>query len=166
MARMHTALLMGNAFLGSMLPFHPDPVEAQMRDVTETVQAEFRSVAVHVQSAAEAVPAERFDFRPTDDVRSFAEIVAHLVDSHRYYCAHAGGDGVGWTDAVERAAPDRVTLLRLYRDSVRECADAARGRGARMAPLVENLGHTSLHYGNLVTYLRLMGITPPSSGGG
>jgi hypothetical protein len=34
---------------------------------------------------------------------------------------------------------------------------------ARVAPLIANYGHASLHYGNMITYLRMTGIKPPSS---
>lgn len=33
----------------------------------------------------------------------------------------------------------------------------------QIAPLIENIGHSNLHYGNAITYMRMMGLVPPSS---
>ncbi len=42
------------------------------------------------------------------------------------------------------------------------CEAAYAGTG-EVALLVENLGHTNLHYGNVITYIRMLGLVPPSS---
>ena len=33
----------------------------------------------------------------------------------------------------------------------------------QIGPLTENFGHTNLHYGNMITYIRMLGLKPPSS---
>jgi len=38
--------------------------------------------------------------------------------------------------------------------------------GSKLWALNYNLTHDSEHYGNIVTYLRIKGLTPPSSQGG
>ena len=119
--------------------------------------AAFDQVSGWVLAAAGVVPDDELDFRPVSGVRTFRQVLAHLVDSYRYYCDAPAP----WSDATERASPDRDALLAGLRDATRSCREAyARGGSG---PLLENLTHTHLHYGNLVTYLRITGRVPPSS---
>jgi len=123
----------------------------------------FTDLSGWVTTSAELVPADRYTYKPSPTVRSFGQLVAHSVDGYLFYCARAGGRNVAWTDATEQGPLDRATLLRKLQAATTACA-TAHGDGVRdVAALVENLGHASLHYGNMVTYLRMMGLVPPSS---
>ena len=67
-----------------------------------------------------------------------------------------------------RLVPSPGAGLDLLGEPLSERArDALRDRMGAIAadplPRVENIGHSSLHYGNLITYLRMMGLVPPSS---
>lgn len=123
----------------------------------------FHSVSDLVQQTAEAAATDHYGYRPTDDVRTLCALIAHIVDGHRYYCAHARGSTVEWSDAVERQAPDPAEAVRLLRASIEDCTAALAADEVRLGPMIDNLAHTNLHYGNLVTYVRELGITPPSS---
>lgn len=128
--------------------------------VPESVTRGFTQVAAWIETAAADVPADRYAFRPTDDVRTFGALIAHLVDSYRYYCQAALGPAE-WKDPVEQANHGKDTLVRELRAATQSCIDV-HARGAT-DPLVENLAHTNLHYGNIIVYLRHLGVTPPSS---
>jgi uncharacterized damage-inducible protein DinB len=107
------------------------------------------------------VPADKYTYRPVGTVRTFGQQVGHIVDSYQYYCGRAAGRNVQWSDAVEKGATDRGTLTQKIRMAIDICNGAyAEGQ---FGPLLENVAHTNLHYGNMVTYLRMMGLTPPSS---
>jgi uncharacterized damage-inducible protein DinB len=47
-----------------------------------------------------------------------------------------------------------------------EAVEFFRQKGTRLWVLIYNVTHDSEHYGNIVTYLRMRGVTPPSSVGG
>lgn len=136
------------------------PLPSDQTAVPESVTRGFAQVAGWIQQSAELVPAERYAWRPVDGVRTFGELVAHLVDSYNYYCRLAKGP-TEWADPVEKGVSSKPQLVKLLADATQACR-AAHASG-RMDPLVENLGHTNLHYGNMVVYLRQMGIVPPSS---
>lgn len=132
----------------------------RQEQVPQSVTQGFAQVASWIEAAAADVPADGYAFKPAEDVRSFGALIAHLVDSYNYYCRAALGSAE-WADPVEKANHGKDALLRELRDATQQCTDVhARGR---TDPLVENLAHTSLHYGNLIVYLRLLGIVPPSS---
>lgn len=125
----------------------------------ESVTKGFAMVADWIQKSAESVPADKYSFKPTDGVRTFAQLVAHVVDGYNYYCALAKGP-VEWNDNVEKTVTTRAELLKRLAAATTACKNLA---GGKLDPQIENLAHTNLHYGNMVVYLRLMGIVPASS---
>lgn len=132
-------------------------------DVSTELRNGFNEVNGWVTKAAETVPADKYNYRPVDTVRTFGQLIAHITDSYNYFCAHGVGNKVEWSDPVEKGTVDKDTLLPKLKEAVGRC-NAAYGSGnAQLRPLFTNVGHTSLHYGNIITYMRMMGLKPPSS---
>jgi len=132
-------------------------------DVATEMRNGFNEVNGWITKAAEMVPAEKYNYKPVDTVRTFGQLIAHVTDSYNYFCANGMGTKVEWSDAVEKGNTDKDTLLPKLKEAVGKC-NAAYGSGnAQLRPLFSNVGHTSLHYGNIITYMRMMGLKPPSS---
>jgi uncharacterized damage-inducible protein DinB len=115
-----------------------------------------------VARAAELVPADKYSYRPAPNVRTFGQLVAHVIDGYQYYCARGAGRAAEWTDTVEKGAVDKIAIVQRLKQAGDACTPAY-ATGGQIAPLMENVGHTSLHYGNMITYMRMLGLTPPSS---
>jgi len=124
----------------------------------ESVTKGFAQVADWITQSAESVPAEKYGFKPTEGVRTFGQLVAHIVDGYRFYCRLAKGP-VEWSDTVEKTVTAKADLLKQLAAATAECKQVK----GKLDPLIENLGHTNLHYGNMIVYLRLLGIVPASS---
>ena len=131
-------------------------------DVATEMRNGFNEVNGWVTKAAEMVPAEKYNYRPVDTVRTFGQLIAHITDSYNYFCNNAVGNKVEYSTPVENGATDKDTLLPKLKEAVGRC-NTAYGSGTQFRPLFTNVGHTSLHYGNIITYLRMMGMKPPSS---
>ncbi len=123
----------------------------------------FQEVSGWVTKSAEMVPDDKYSYKPTDSVRTFGQLVAHVTDSYNYFCAHAAGNKVQWADPVEKGATDKATLLPKLKEAVDKCNAAYATENAPLPPLFTNISHTNLHYGNIITYMRMMGLKPPSS---
>ncbi len=95
-------------------------------------------------------------------MRTFGQLIAHIADGQNYYCGRAAGKKIEWSDAVEKGGTDKATLVAKLKQSTDACTAAYGGNG-QAGLLIGNIGHTSLHYGNIITYMRMMGLTPPSS---
>lgn len=121
----------------------------------------FGEVSGWIAKAADAVPADKYNYKPVATVRSFGQLVAHIVDGYTYYCGQAAGKKNQWTDLFEKGKTDKATIVAALKQAQAICT-AAYGSG-QIAPLIENVGHSSLHYGNVITYMRMMGLVPPSS---
>jgi hypothetical protein len=122
----------------------------------------FEELNANIAKAAELVPASRFGWRPVGTVRTLGQVVGHIADAYYYYCGRAAGHPVQWSDAIAESQLDKPTLMRKLNDAAAQCT-AAHGAGS-VGPLIVNYGHANLHYGNLVTYLRVLGLVPPTSG--
>ena len=132
-------------------------------DMATDVRKGFEEVNDWVIKSAEMVPAEKYSYRPVDTVRTFGEILAHVTDSYNYFCANATGNKVEWSDAVAKGKTDKETLLPKLKEAAGKCTAAYGAKDVQLRPLFANVGHTNLHYGNIITYLRMMGMKPPSS---
>jgi len=141
-------------------------------------KAVYSIVSGFVIGAAEKMPEEKYGFKPSPDVRTFGQLVGHVADADRRFCAAASGDTTPPGPSVEKTKTAKADLVQAVKDAVAYC-QAAYGamtdaKGAeivkffgrdvpRLTILTFNTAHTDEHYGNMVTYLRLQGIVPPST---
>jgi len=132
-------------------------------DLSGELRNGFNEVNDWVTKAAETVPADKYNYKPVDTVRTFGQLIAHITDSYNYFCAQGVGNKVQWSEAVEKGTTDKDTLLPKLKEAVGRCNAAYSAGNAQLRPLMTNVGHTSLHYGNIITYMRMMGLKPPSS---
>ena len=132
--------------------------------------------------AAETMPSEDYAFKPTPQVRSFAELIGHVVNANFFFCSQAKGEPPPSATNFERVA-DKAALVKGLSDSLAYCDTiyesttdatfnqpvAVAGMGMKPAPtlrgavLMFNTTHNNEHYGNVVVYLRLKGRVPPST---
>ena len=129
----------------------------------------------YVLQTAMDVPEDKYSYRPTPAVRSFGELFAHVAGAQSMFCAMALGETGPGEDAVKAAT--KTQLVDALKQSNTNCerayaqSDAAASASidvfgephSRLYALMMNATHDSEHYGNLVTYLRLNGMVPPSS---
>ena len=142
-----------------------------------TVRSVWQPIAAFLTQSAEDMPADKYRYRPTPEVRSFGEIIGHVAGSQYMFCAAAIGDTARKEDDIEKTRTTKADLVAAMKASTAYCAKAygqsdAASRGAitmfgqkqdRLWALVTNAAHDDEHYGNVVTYLRLNGMVPPSS---
>jgi len=124
---------------------------------------------------AEAMPADKYSFRPTPEVRTFGEIINHVAGEGRMELEVVGGAQPGEPNRYEslKARDEIVRALSEYFDygttvlagindqQAVQLVTLRQRQSPRWAVVVGAIGHNKEHYGNLVTYLRLNGITPP-----
>src|SRR5262245_33105403 len=117
----------------------------------DEVKKGFAEVNEWVVKAAEMVPADKYNYKPVDTVRTFGQLVAHVTDSYNCFCARGAGNKVEYSDTVEKGSTDKETLMPKLKEAVGRCTAAYDGKNAQFGPLFANVGHTNLHYGNIIT---------------
>jgi hypothetical protein len=140
-------------------------VSVAAQSPSEEVKKGFIEVNDWVVKSAEMVPADKYNYKPTDGVRTFGQLIAHITDSYNYFCLGAVGKPIKWEDAVvvEKGSTDKDTVMPKLKEAVGRCTAAYDAKNSQFGPLFGNVGHTNLHYGNIITYMRMMGLKPPSS---
>ena len=153
------------------------------------LQIFLKLIAERVASAAEAMPANKYQFVPTDGefkgVRTFAQQVKHLSATNHILAAAALGEDPP-ADAGDEMGPETVRtkaeILEYLNASFAHLGKAVDAIGdqsitvksspisplksreaTRLGLVVESLIHAFDHYGQMVEYLRMNGVVPPGS---
>ena len=137
----------------------------------------------YLTRAAEKMPEDQYGFQPSKDVRTFGQLVGHVADANYGFCAAAAGEkppvgGFDGANSIEKTKTSKADLQKGLAESFAYCdkvhanmTDAAgaavikffNGDMAKLSILEFNTHHDFEHYGNIVTYMRLKGLVPPSS---
>lgn len=130
-----------------------------------------------ILKSAEKMPEEKFSFRPVEDVRTYGQLLGHIADAQFLLCGIAK-EGAGKPPGIEKSATTKADLVKGLNDGFAYCdavyaglTDAGSAETVKMfgqprtklSVLATNTAHTMEHYGNLVTYMRINKIVPPSS---
>ncbi len=151
---------------------------AQSNPYSADLKRDYKGVRDYFTRAAEKMPEANYGFRPSPDVRSFGEQVAHVADDQYNLCAPAKGETrkAAYTD-IENRLTKKAELVAALKEAFAYCDGAydaltdASGpemvnpgkSRSRFSMLNWNLWHTWEHYGNVVVYLRMKGLVPPTS---
>jgi uncharacterized damage-inducible protein DinB len=155
-------------------PDLPNPSTAP-NPLTTTLSLFRSNMQDKIMKAAEAMPESKYSYRPTKDVRSFAEILNHVGDISYFLCSNMKGEA---TPPAAAARGSKTEIMAALKSSFDYCDAAFSGftdahlndpadffghRTNKMFLLTQVGNHDALHYGNLVTYLRFNDLEP--SGG-
>jgi uncharacterized damage-inducible protein DinB len=155
-------------------PDLPNPTGAP-NPLTATLSIFRSNMQDKIMKAAIAMPESMYSYRPTKDVRSFGEIVTHVADISYTLCSNAKGAANPATSTVKVSKTEIVAYLKGSFDycdgafsgftdtHLNDPADFFGFKTNKMFILTQVGNHDALHYGNLVTYLRINGLVP--SGG-
>jgi uncharacterized damage-inducible protein DinB len=137
--------------------------------------------AEEVVSAAEAMPADKYDFAPTTGefkgVRTFGQQITHIVEAQYFFFGNFGAkptidvkslDKLTSKDEIVKALKESFAFAQHAAESMTaqnafEEIPAKDGTNTRASITAFSLAHTNDHYGQMVVYLRLNGIIPPAS---
>ena len=153
------------------------PATPPANPITASEKGVYGFVSDAVVRAAQKMPEENYSFKPTPEVRSFGQLVGHVADANFMFCSQAAGEANPST-GVEKNKTTKTDLVAAIKDSVAYCNktfasmnDTTGSQMVKFGPfnlakltlLSLNTAHTDEHYGNMVTYLRIKGIVPPTS---
>ena len=136
-----------------------------------------KQVTAWIERAAEKMPEEEYTFKPDPASRSFGQILGHIADADYLFCSSVLGESSP-SSGIEKSKTTKAELRSALHDAFTYCNrayDALTDAGAnetvkafgqernKLGALWFNTSHNLEHYGNLVVYMRLKGIVPPSS---
>jgi len=155
------------------------PAFSQTNPATAAATAQFGMISGVLERTAEKIPENLYTYKATPEVRSFAQLIGHIADSQFGMCATAAGEKPPQS-GIEKTKTSKADLSKALADSNAYCKTVLAGMNdqkgmevikfftgpsPRLSVLAFNVAHSYEHYGNLVTYMRLNKIVPPSSEG-
>jgi uncharacterized damage-inducible protein DinB len=158
--------------------FCPAVVSAQAADpAIAALRDQWAGMIDNITKAADEMTEANYAYKPVPTVRSFGELIAHVAGSQHLICATALGEKAPAEDAVEKGAKTKAAIVKALKESTDHCKkayalaakDAATSvelfgaKNTKIGALVLNAVHDGEHYGNVVTYMRMKGMVPPSS---
>jgi hypothetical protein len=168
-------MLSGVAF-GQMATPAPAPAAGPAGEV----QRSYASQKDNLLKAAEKMPADQYQYKPTPELRTFARVVNHVTEAQAKVCGAVNG-----TPAADQMKPpadtaDKAAVIAGLKASFAECDKAygattdgnftemlaapfGPGKRTRAGLLWGNVSHDNEQYSGLSMYLRLKGITPPTA---
>ncbi len=164
------------------LSFSTVPVKAQAGgDATiASVKGLYEVVKGFVTKAAAQVPEDKYKYQATKDVRTFAQLFGHVANASATFCNTAAGMTAAATADAEKLT-SKAELQKALAAGFATCDHAFQmitaakanepvelfgQKHTRIGAMAFNNAHIYEHYGNIVTYMRLNGMVPPSSAGG
>ena len=156
---------------------NPPPAAAAANPLSGHNRFMYRAMQTILVLSAEKMPEESYGFKPTEVVRSYGQILGHVADSQYLFCSPVLGEKSP-APGIEKTKSSKADLIAALKESFAYCdkaydrvndASAAEtvqhmGRDTpKLGVMTTNLLHTVEHYGNLVTYMRMKNIVPPTS---
>jgi uncharacterized damage-inducible protein DinB len=168
------------------------PVMAQTSDggfgevaspsMAAVVKGMHATIRRNLAEAAESMPADEYSSKPTPEVRTFAQLIGHVIFGNFYFCAQAKGEQPQFGGQNYEKVTEKAALVKALNESLAYCDEvygattdanfnqmvkAASPNGGtqtgRGSLLVFNTAHNNEHYGNIIVYMRLKGHVPPST---
>lgn len=179
MRTLFTAITLSGCVLAIPLAT-PLAAQDQANPVSTALKSDMQQSERNLVAAAEAMPADKYGFKPTPAQMSFGQLVLHVAGSNEFMCATIAGSKAPQRAKLDATAAKDVLVARI-KESFQYCTttlapvdDSKLGemvpyfggrkisRGGAMMGLT---GDWSDHYGASAIYLRLNGILPPTAKG-
>lgn len=128
-------------------------------------------------AAVEAMPADKYGYKPTPAQMSVADIVLHLAEGNDYFCSTLTGSTAPKRDSLAASAPKETLIARL-KETFDYCGTALAklddtglaeqlsffgGKASRATLILIATGDWEDHYSQMANYLRLNGLLPPTA---
>jgi uncharacterized damage-inducible protein DinB len=146
--------------------------------ISSSLKGNYERVKKFIIGAADQVAPADYAFKPTPDVRSFGQLIGHVADASYMFCGAAKKEPKSNRASAEKTATTKDALKKALAEAFAYCdAVYASTTDATLSTPIElfgnkmikfqaldiNVAHDNEHYGNIVTYLRLKKLVPPSS---
>jgi uncharacterized damage-inducible protein DinB len=155
-------------------------------DLSTAIRNAHNAIKGNLLKSAEKMTEADYAFKPAGimpEVRTYGQFIGHLANANYMLCSRAKGEASPNQANIEKTVTARADLIKALTDSIAYCdtiystlTDAqalefvtvpgpnnTTRQVVRAASLMSNTAHNNEHYGNLVTYMRVKGIVPPSS---
>ena len=136
----------------------------------QSIKSNFNYVNRQILDMAKDFPEDKYDYRPKPEMRSFGEVILHIMAGNTYAAKAGRGENVKWDDQEvdPKKYHGKAEIVAAFQKSVDDATATLNATPAEqftksIAPWISVIEHSGEHYGLLVAYYRLNGIVPPAS---
>ena len=156
----------GLVLVACLLPAAAQP--KQPPTPAESIQRLFASVNGKVLAMAKDFPADKYDYRPTKEMRSFGEVIVHIASGNVFVAKAGRGENASWDELDPKNYRTPADVIALLEKSINDSTAVLNSIPAQhfsttLAPWTGVIEHAAEHYGLLVAYYRLNGLVPPET---
>ncbi len=155
----------------------PATIAAQGNPVSNTARELAKETGANLLAAAQAMPPDRYGFKPTPAQRTFGELIVHIEGDNRITCGAISGARPDTEPKLVATDPKEKLVAGLQRSLAFCDAALAQVTDPKLGDMVSYYGHSapraaavlglivdwSDHYAQQAIYLRLNGVVPPSA---
>ena len=153
------------------------PLLAQDNPLSTEAQQSWTRTINNAVAASEAMPEDKYNYKPAPESQSFRDLIAHTADSAMGACSGFNGEmkRAGAGDMTKKAdlvgamkaaqAECEKAYAALTDAKAAEMIEGRRGKRSRLGTLYGNTIHIEHEYAQMAVHLRLNGVVPPSSAG-
>ena len=167
----------GVAFALALIASAASAQQNNSNPISNSIRRMAKGSARNMVGSAESMPADKWNFKPTPEVMSFGEIMAHVADDNTISCGGIAGSSMK-APAVPKPTDSRDQIIAGLKASFAFCDSALAkiddsqlsksvsyyGSPAPMGAIVIGLSNDwGSHYSQSAVYLRLNKILPPSA---
>jgi uncharacterized damage-inducible protein DinB len=143
-------------------------VRQQPPTPSQAINGNFASINHRVLEMARDFPEDKYNYRPNKDVRSFAEVIVHIISGNVYASKAGRGEQVAWDELDPKNYKAKAEIVAALQKSIEEATSVLNAIPEEhftktLAPWMDVIEHAAEHYGQLVVYYRANGLTPPAS---
>jgi hypothetical protein len=138
----------------------------------QSITQNFNYVNRQLLDMAKDFPEDKYDYRAKPEMRSFGEVILHVMAGNIYAAKVGRGENADW-GAEEKAVDARkihgkAGIVAAFQKSVDDATATLKAVPPEqftksIAPWISVIEHSGEHYGLLVAYYRLNGMVPPAS---
>ena len=112
-------------------------------------------------------PEDKYGFRLRPEMRSFGEIIVHVMSGNVYAAKAGRGERANWDELDAKNYPTKAAILAAFEKSIADSTAVLKASPESyqksLDPWLSVLEHSAEHYGLLVAYYRANGLVPPAS---
>jgi hypothetical protein len=145
------------------------------------VQNMFNTLKGYITKSADQFPEDKYGWSPTPDVRTWGGLLSHIADDNNSACWALAGEAAmppsldsGGKPTAAGKDLKKADIVTLLGESFARCDKAfgavtpdnmmeRQGSRSKIGALIYDTQHISEHWGNIVTYMRLQNLVPPST---
>jgi uncharacterized damage-inducible protein DinB len=149
-------------------PQNANPMSAELKQ-------SYANIKNNLTKMAEKMPEENYGFKATADIRTFGELVGHVADAQARTCSAVNGEPKALNAGSKTSKADLVAALNesfgicdkafdsMTDAKAAEMVSIGQRQRSKLGMLAGMITHSNEEYGYMSVYLRLKGVTPPSS---